>query len=464
MQASLISFIGHLRDNGIRVSQAELTDTTRALSRLPLETRSLFKDPLRSTLVKRSRDISLFDSLFDLHFSGVPVTGSAPTDIELRSLDDLRSTITKLQSRSDEKLSPVTEMFLTGRFGPLVRLAMNRSRMMGMDQMLTAPIRGRFFLNRLRKELDLDRIQVETDALLSGARSTCSEKDAAGSVREYVARNLARLEEVLAGLVQREIGKNRFQALQRIEDDDIAERNLFQLTDRDIRSMRPEVDRLAGKLKDRLSLRFRHGDRGRFDLKSTFRKNIGYGGPLPEVHFRKKKPARPQVVALCDVSGSVRNFSRFMLLFLYTLKEVISRVRSFIFVGDLAEVTRLFQEYDLNEAVSLAAAGYGLAYPFGTDYGASFAQFTDEHLTTVTSKTTVIILGDARTNRLPPRVDALEAIADRARKVIWLNPESSLTWSLGDSVMHLYRPLCTTVAECGNLVQLARVIEDHLGP
>jgi hypothetical protein len=227
--------------------------------------------------------------------------------------------------------------------------------------------------------------------------------------------------------------------------------------------MRPAVDRLAKKLKDRLSLRLRHADLGRFDVKTTLRKNIGYGGPLPDLRFRKKKPARPQVVVLCDVSRSVSNFSRFMLLFLYTLKEVISRVRSFIFVGDLTEVTSLFQQYDVSEAVSFAAAGRGLRYPVGTDYGASLAQFVDEHLMAVNSKTTVIILGDARTNRLPPRIEALEAIAERARKVIWLNPESTSTWTLGDSVMHLYQPLCTSVAECGNLAQLSRVIEDHLG-
>jgi len=463
MRASLIGFADHLRENRIKVSQAELTDASHALARVSLDDRSIFKDTLRATLIKRVRDIPLFDDLFDLHFSADRIPGSQATRHEEQALKDIRLTVEEIRSRSGVTLSPTTEMLLTGRYGALVRLVTDRIQSLGIDRMATAPLRGRFFLNRLRRELNLDGMRTEIGAVLAGAQGSGAGLGEVQAINEYVDRGLARLEDVLASLVQRDIQKSRFQALRRIEDHDITERDLFQLSESELRAMRPAVDRLAKKLKDRLSMRLRHADLGRFDVKTTFRKNIGYGGPLPDLRFRKKKPARPQVVALCDVSRSVRNFSRFMLLFLYTLKAVVSRVRSFIFVGDLTEVTSLFQQYDMNEAISLAAAGCGLRYPVGTDYGASLAQFAEEHLMAVNSKTTVIILGDARTNRLPPRVDALEAIAERARKVIWLNPESTATWTLGDSVMHLYQPLCTGVAECGNLAQLSRVIEDLLG-
>lgn len=464
MHVSLVDFGHDLRRSGIPVSQAELMDASRAMNSVVLRERSNFKDALRATLIKRTRDIPLFDALFEVHFSRVEVPGSVPGDDGGESLDDRGARVEDVRSVSDASLSPVTELVLTGRPGPLVRLVLNRLEAMEIDRMSTAPLRGRFFLNRLKREVGVEQIQAELDGFLSELQRSSPDEERVRAIRDYAHRNLARLEQMLADLVQREIEKSRFQALQRIKVEDIAERNLFQLSEQEIREMRPVVDRLARRLKDRLSLRLRRADLGRFDLKTTFRKNIGYGGPLPDLRFRKRKPARPQIVALCDVSRSVRNFSRFMLLFLYTLKEVVARVRSFIFVGDLAEVTLLFQQYDLNEAVSLAASGCGLAYPFGTDYGTSFSQFVEEHLMSVNSKTTVIILGDARTNGLPPRVDALKAFADRARKVIWLNPESSLTWSLGDSVMHLYQPLCSTVAECGNLTELSRVIEDNIGP
>ncbi len=463
MHASLIAFAGHLRDNGIKVSQAELTDASHALTRVALDVRSIFKDTLRATLIKRVRDIPVFDDLFDLHFSAGRVPGSAATDHEESSLQALRSSIEELRNRGEVTLSPITEMLLTGRYGALMRLVADRVQSLGIDRMAIAPLRGRFFLNRVRRELNVDGMRAEIEAVLADAQGSGAGLGQVQAINDYVERSFARLEDVLASLVQREIQKSRFQALRRIEDQDITERDLFQLSESEIQAMRPAVDRLAKTLKDRLSMRLRHANRGRFDLKTTLRKNIGYGGPLPDLRFKNKKPSRPQVVALCDVSRSVSNFSRFMLLFLYTLKEVIAKVRSFTFVGDLTEVTGLFQEYDVNEAVSLAAEGCGLRYPVGTDYGASLAQFTDEHLMAVNSKTTVIILGDARTNRLPPRAEALEAIAERARKVIWLNPESSATWALGDSVMRIYRPLCTSVAECGNLAQLTRVIEDLFG-
>jgi uncharacterized protein with von Willebrand factor type A (vWA) domain len=227
--------------------------------------------------------------------------------------------------------------------------------------------------------------------------------------------------------------------------------------------MRPVVERLARRLKDRLSLRLKRAKTGRLDLKNTLRRNIGFGGPLPLLRFRNKHPLRPEVVALCDVSNSVRNFSRFMLLFLYTLKEVVARVRSFIFVGDLTEVTDLFARRELNEAVSLAASGHGLTYFFRTDYGNCLTQFAGEHLTGVNSRTTVFVLGDARNNYFHPGTEALKAIADKAARLIWLNPEPYLNWRIGDSVMETYRPYCTMVAECGNLDQLSSVIETSLG-
>ena len=463
MYTVVVDFAADLRRSGVKVSQAEVMDALEAMTRLLPDERSVFKSALRSTLIKRARDLPVFDTLFELHFSHTGGNGTAATLGAGEAPEELSRLIEEGQYESDQSLSPVTELLIAGRTGSLVRLVLSRLEALGIQQMSTAPLRGRFFLNRLRRDVGVERIRSEVSALESALQSNLVSEERLRAIRDYLARSLDGLEEMIGLLVEREIEKSRFQALHRIKIEDIAERDLFHLSEHEIQEMRPVVDRLARSLKDRLSVRLRRADLGRFDLKNTFRKNIGYGGPLPHLCFRKKRRARPQVVALCDVSRSVRNFSRFMLLFLYTLNEVVSRVRSFIFVGDLAQVTKLFQQYDLNEAVSLAASGCGLTYPYGTDYGTSFAQFADQHLMVVNSKTTVIILGDARTNGLPPRVEAFEAVAARARKVIWLNPESPLTWNLGDSVMSLYQPFCTTAATCGNLTELSRVIEDTIG-
>jgi hypothetical protein len=439
-------------------------DAALCVQHLRLDDRTEFKDALRSALVKRRRDISLFDELFDLHFSGGPLLG---TVAEARGRDNIQfmDRLAAEMERGDTgQLSPVTRMLMTGNFGELTRHMLAASGSLALRRMQFAPMLGRFFVNELRRKMGIDGVRIEAQTVLTEMERSGVDPTVIQEFREHVSRNLERLEDALEKLVLDEVQRTRFMAFRRIEGEEMAERNLYHLTDQDMAAMRPEVERLARRLKERLGLRFKRADRKQIDLRRTLRGNVGYGGPLPDIRFRNKKTTRPQVVALCDVSRSVRDFSRFMLLFLFSLKEVISRIRSFIFVGDLTEVTSVFQEYDLNEAVSRAAEGQGLTYRFGTDYGSSLGQFAAEHLGGVNSRTTVIILGDARNNNLPPRINAMEAIAERARKVVWMNPEPVTFWGTGDSIVHLYEPYCTTLTECGSLAQLSDAIEKNLLP
>ncbi|MBU2547785.1 MAG: VWA domain-containing protein [Proteobacteria bacterium] len=462
MEKSLLDFAGRLRSGGVRVSPAEVFDACRSLDFIDLQDRWVFKDALRSTLVKRTRDIPLFDDLFELHFTG----GQPSEDVSDETGDgpeDRAARLAELIERFQPDLTPATEMLMTGQFGPLNRMLLDRSEDMGLERM-ESPLQLNFFLRGFRREMDLDRMQRESSLFADQLEERGLDPDEVQAIREHTAGNFDRLEKDIRRILQRELEKNRYLFVRRIMEEDVAERSLGRLSEEDILSMRPAVEQLARRLKERLSLRIKRADTGRLDLKTTLRKNVGYGGPLPDLHFRKKSPKRPQVVALCDVSRSVSNFSRFMLLFLYTLKEVVSRVRSFIFVGDMVEVTELFQRHDLDDAVSMAASGKGLTYAFRTDYGSSLSQFVDESLTAVNSKTTVFILGDARNNYYEAKEEALRTISERAKKLIWLNPEPRPNWRLGDSVMDIYLPYCTTAAECGNLKQLSYVVEENLLP
>ncbi|MEW6264949.1 MAG: VWA domain-containing protein [Thermodesulfobacteriota bacterium] len=428
-----------------------------------LADRTVCKDALRSVLVKRGRDIPLFDALFDLHFTAGPRPEPPARDSEPGRDDRLTGLLAELLSVYQPEVSLTTELIMTGRFGELTRLMLGRGQSLGLERM-ESPLQSGFFTRRLRQEMNLDRVKAEAEAFLRNRLEAGLSKETARAMSDLVERNLRRLEGDLKGLIQKELAGNRFLFVRRLEEEDLAGRSLARLTEDDFLAMRPAVERLARRLKERLSQRLRRAEKGRFDLKKTLRQNIGQGGPLPYLSFRDKRPARPQVAALCDVSNSVRNFSRFMLLFLYTLKEVVPRVRSFIFVGDLTEVTELFRRHELNEAVALAAAGRGLEYVFRTDYGGSLAQFGVEYLNSINPKTTVFILGDARNNYYHPRAEALAAISGRARRLIWLNPEPRLNWRLGDSAMSVYQPYCTLVAECGNLKQLSLLIEENLIP
>lgn len=463
MESSIVKFAERLRRSGIQASPAEVLDAVRALTVIPMEDRTTFKDTLRTTLVKNRRDIVSFDMLFDLFFCNNQLSTDNKDDKVNEDADGLEDIINELLQIHQPDLSLMSELIMTGRFGPLTRMILSRSRGMGMERM-ESPLQLNFFMRNFRNELDVEQARSESNRFLDDMLAAGLEPEMVEAMREVVERNFARLDDQIKGVVKRELEQNRYQFIQKMVDEDISTSSLAGLTEEDLRAMRPAVERLARRLKDRLSLRLRKAERGRIDLKGTLRRNIGLGGPLPYLEFRRKKPDRPQIVALCDVSNSVRNFSRFMLLFLYTLKEVVSRVRSFIFVGDLVEVTKLFKEKEINDAVSAAAMGRGLRYAFRTDYGSAFTQFYEEFLSSVTSKTTVFILGDGRNNYYDPHTEAIESISKQARKLIWLNPEPRLNWRLGDSAAEVYRPYCTTMAECGNLSQLSRLIEENLMP
>jgi hypothetical protein len=225
--------------------------------------------------------------------------------------------------------------------------------------------------------------------------------------------------------------------------------------------MQEAVTRLAQRLRNVISVRRRRARRGRFDSNATLRKNLQYGGVPFHIVFDHKRKDKPQVMVLCDVSDSVRNVSRFMLQFMYSLQDLYSKVRSFIFVAELGEITQLFAERDINQAIEAALRGDLINVYAHSDFGRAFKNFYRDYISAVNKRTTVIVLGDARNNYNLPHEWVMREIRQRAKQLIWLNPENRMTWGFGDSEMDRYAPHCTLVEECRNLNQLYRVI-DHL--
>jgi uncharacterized protein with von Willebrand factor type A (vWA) domain len=176
--------------------------------------------------------------------------------------------------------------------------------------------------------------------------------------------------------------------------------------------------------------------------------------------LRERPVERPRLVVLCDISDSVRHVSRFMLQLAYSLQQRFSQVRSYVFVGDLAECTELFRRYALHEAVDLANAGGVVNVYANSNFGRAFRTFVERHLDVVTSRTTVIVLGDGRNNYNPPESWALGRVAERARRVLWLNPEPRGAWEFGDSAMRDYAPHCARVESVTNLASLSRVLDE----
>jgi hypothetical protein len=196
------------------------------------------------------------------------------------------------------------------------------------------------------------------------------------------------------------------------------------------------------------------------DLKKTLRENVAYQGLIFNPQWKAKKNERPDLVVLCDVSRSVQAVARFMLLFLYGLNEEVAKIRSFIFCSNLVEVSDIFEDYSVEEALMKIQKGVGLGILLGrTDYGQALMDFKERWLDVVSNKTTVLILGDARNNYGDPQVHILRLFHERAKKLIWLNPEPPVFWGMGDSDMKRYFPYCSFARECRTVNHLERVVD-----
>ncbi|HHH27632.1 MAG TPA: VWA domain-containing protein, partial [Polyangiaceae bacterium] len=242
------------------------------------------------------------------------------------------------------------------------------------------------------------------------------------------------------------------------------ERETFVALDKDeMLQVQREVERLGRRLRDRMERNRRRTRQGRLDVRATVRSSLRTGGvPFAPV-YRKRRRERPKLVVLCDVSDSVRAAARFLLVLVYSMQEAFSRTRSFVFVGDVGEATELFDTAPIEVAIARAFSGDladdgSVNVGASSDYGRSLQSFARDHLEAVDPRTTVVILGDARNNRNDPRLDALEQIHRRARRVVWLNPEPRSSWGIGDSEMQVYLPFCDVASPVRNLRELRAAV------
>ncbi len=240
----------------------------------------------------------------------------------------------------------------------------------------------------------------------------------------------------------------------------LTEKSFYHLTEDEILRMREVVVRLAQRIKNILSIRKKRLKRGKLDLHQTLRRNMARGGIPFEVIFKSRRKERPKLVILCDVSSSVANVSRFMLQFMYSLQEAFTKIRCYVFVAELGEVTNIFHDGDVNSAVEKALDGGDAINVYTrSNFGYAFHEFWKNHLSAVDNKTTVIVLGDARNNYNDAKAWCIRDIQNKAKNVVWLNPESPSAWGFGDSVMDRYLAYTDVAEECRNLRQLSGIID-----
>ena len=178
-------------------------------------------------------------------------------------------------------------------------------------------------------------------------------------------------------------------------------------------------------------------------------------GGIPFVLVRKhRRRDKPRLMLLCDVSDSVRAAARFMLELVYVAQELFDRTRSFVFVSELGETTQLFASEPVTAALGQAYGGGVVPVTDNSNYGRVLRAFEERHLAEIDRRTTVVILGDGRTNYHDEAADVLDRIRARARALVWLCPEEKAGWLTGDSAMARYAPRCTHLFEVKNAREL----------
>jgi uncharacterized protein with von Willebrand factor type A (vWA) domain len=469
VQKKILEFTNILRKSGIRVSTAEAIDAFEALDELSFDDREIFKDTLRATMVKRGEEVPAYDQLFDLFWSGFydnlrDAFGEAAGGLQAMGmdLDDLLQRITDALANLEGDFGDLSELaraLLAADLSNLEQLIREAAEQAGVDRIENFLQVG-FFSRRTLDQMNLDGAGDELRDLAARLEQAGLSPEDAEALRNLIQGLMEAARRSVRAYTERELQKQNHDYMEKFRRETLLEKSFYHLTEEEVRRMREVVERLAQKIKNILSIRRRRLKRGKLDLHQTLRRNMSHGGIPFELIFKQRKKDRPKLVILCDVSSSVANVSRFMLQFVYSLQEAFTKIRSFVFVAELGEVTPIFQQDDISSAIDQALEGGGVINVYTrSNFGHAFHYFWQNFLSAIDSKTTVLILGDARNNYNDPRAWCLRDLHNKAKNVMWLNPESPSAWGFGDSVMDRYMPYTDIAEECRNLRQLSSIID-----
>lgn len=440
IERRLYEFIDVLRDASIRISAEEVISLFSALRHVSILDKEVFRQALKTTLVKDYTDIPVFDRCFEEFFCG---SGDSQSDVieafrEIGAREGLREA---LQEKTEDfnAIESAIESFVSS-LPDDVLLERSPEEILGLfleefegaasgggSGMMFSTIRGRGRFSRG------EAVGTEEDRDLTG---------------------------IIAGMAKRRLSHRRIGTRIRNREEYLLQKPIYRVTQDEIREMRDLIRRFGQKLKNRVSLRKKRVKHGRIDIKRTLRKSLQFGG-VPFTLVRKdRKIDRPQLVVLCDISGSVNQYSRFMLLLTYTLQSLFSKVRTFAFISSIVEITPLFMEMDPERALNSIFEDTNFTYGWGSNYGRCFEQFVADYSDSLTRKTTVLILGDGRNNYQDPGIEALIRIKERSRHLLWLNPDRRHLWNWADSIACLYRQYCDDMKEVSNFLDLSDFIDD----
>jgi uncharacterized protein len=468
----LQGFVHELRAAGLPVSMTENLDAMRAIEYVPIEDRASFKAALGATLVKHAGHYRVFETVFEVYFSmfspGVNAEGEPDLDPDAQnSFDQLRAAMDQGGAMGQVSNEELAQMLLDA----LMRMDQNELRMLaaaavarfaGMEP--GRPVGGAYYLYRTLRQLDADGL---VGKMLEQAQD--NRQIGEGSFDERLAREdfdgrLKVFREMIEAEIRRRLVADRgVEAMARTLRKPLPEDVDFMHASREeMQLLQRAIYPLTRALAARLAQRRRHRRRGHLDFRQTVRHSMQYGGVPVEPKFKRPRPSKPEIIVIADISGSVASFARFTLQFVYAMQSEFSKVRSFVFIDGIDEVTRFFDEAnDIGEAISRVNTEADVVWVDGhSDYGHAFEVWHERHIREVTKKSSIILLGDARNNYHASQAWTLGEMRKKARKVFWLDPEPRGYWDTGDSIVSEYAPHCDGVYEVRNLRQLQKFVSD----
>jgi uncharacterized protein len=444
MQHTLEDFLRALRAADVRVSPAEAIDAARTVAAVGYADRELFKDALCAALAKTREEVVRFEQTFETFFRRDAFTLPPPSEGRPQGGESQPPEVAG---------SPLAQALLRGDAAEVTQAMEEAARRAGVSEIRLSTQRSRL-TRRLLDEMGL----AEIERIIAGARRL---PEGDGLADRLAAARAALMAEAQR-YVERQHALYAAGSGRQLREEMLAKKALNAeggIDPVDLAIMQQLVKRMAKRLADRYSRRRHKARRGHLDVRKTLRKSMGYGGVPFDIVWKTHKVDKPSIVAICDVSKSVAAAAQFLLTFLYSLNEVVERLDSFAFSGRLIPVGDILDENQVEQAILKVLQTIGFQQ---TDYGKSLEDFCDQHLDRLDRHTTVIFLGDGRSNFADPRVDLMDLIHQRSRAVIWLNPEPESYWGQGDSVMYRYARYCHVAKPCNSLAQLERIIEDVL--
>ncbi|MDP7316464.1 MAG: VWA domain-containing protein [Pseudomonadales bacterium] len=485
MDRTLVDFVKVLRTAEIKVSPAETLDAMECMNIVGYEDRTFLKNSLAVVLAKNPEEKDAFYDCFDRFFAPEEFSRSEDSDdsenTDHNDFDDNDGDFNPNEGNNqqsgkgggqgggqggggeqeEEELNEETTLQPTSELGKLLMTGSKTEQTIAMME--------------AGREVEVNQIVVFTqkglytrkimDAMgLKGLQEEVSELQGHGGLPQRIlAKNLKKARDLLREKVRDYVEKQFFlhadESGKQLREELLKKVKLSNLEKRNFKDVQEVVFKMAKKLIAIHSKRRKTFKRGQLDVRKTLRHNMQYDGMFFDIKWKASKVDRPKVMCICDVSGSVSNYSRFLLMFLFSLAEILPKVRSFAFSSDLGEVTKLFEHSTLEEAMARTMRDYGNG---STDYGRMLMDFKNHCIDDVNNKTTIIILGDARNNYGDPQAEILKEMYDKAKRVIWLNPEPKSSWTVGDAEMKKYAPCCHQTEVCNSLMHLERVVGNLL--